>query len=101
MTCPSYGMLILSLTGNGGRGWNAPNKTCSANKSSLKAPTNSTVSLIIIFGTPITLYFIAKSGNSLLSIMSAFTRSLSIANLCATAAAAGQCGQVKVTNTWM
>ena len=93
-------MLILSLTCSY-EGWNAPNKICSANESSLNAPTNSTISLIIIFGPPITLYFMGRSGNSLVSVTSTFTMSLSMANLCAIAAAEGQCGQVMGTKTWM
>ena len=48
-----------------------------------------------------TLYFRAKSGNSLVSITSALIKSHSMANLWATAAAAGQWGQVRVTKTLM
>ncbi len=56
---------------------------------------------MMILGTPITLYFMDKSGNSPLSMTSAFISSHSTANLCATAAAAGQWGQVKLTKTWI
>ena len=52
-------------------------------------------------GTPCTWYFIARWGNSVASTMSAETRSLAIASLCASTTARGQYGQVGVTNTWM
>src|SRR3972149_5839069 len=76
-------------------------KTCATNWASGTAPTSSVRSFMTIFGTPITLYFCARCGNSPTSTTSDLTMSLSIANLCDNPAATGQYGHVKVTNTCM
>jgi len=64
-------------------------------------PTNWTVSLMTVFGTPRTPYRLTRSGNSLTSTTSAITCELAIAILWASLATSGQWGQVGVTNTWM
>jgi hypothetical protein len=65
------------------------------------APTNSVVSLMTIFGTPLTAYRRARSGNSVASITSPVTCSDSTDNWWASLAAAGQYGHVGVVKTLM
>jgi len=63
------------------------------------APSISTFSFIIVLGTPVTLYFSARCGNSIASIMSAVINGFSMANWWASLTALGQYGHVGVTNT--
>ena len=56
------------------------------------APSMWMVSLITVRGTPWTSYLFARCGNSVVSTMSAVTRSLAMANLCASTTARGQYG---------
>src|SRR6266566_3591247 len=70
---------------------------CSPNCDSGMLPTNSTVSLITVFGTPRMAYRSARCGNSFTSTTSATIRGFSIAILWANLATGGQYGQVGVT----
>ncbi|MDQ3439141.1 MAG: hypothetical protein M3478_02185, partial [Planctomycetota bacterium] len=61
----------------------------------------STVSLTIVFGTPVTRKRRESSMNSVASIADDVMFGLENAILCARTTALGQCGQVGVLNTWM
>lgn len=76
-------------------------RTIASSRASGTAPSTETCSLMMVFGTPQTLYRCATSGNSRTSITSAVTCGLSTASSWASLAARGQCGQVGVTSTRM
>ena len=69
--------------------------------SSGTAPVNSAVSLMTVFGTPMTRYRWASSGNSSTSTTVALMCGFAMANAWAARATRGQWGQVGVTNTWI
>src|SRR5580765_5948373 len=77
-----------------------PPSACATNASGGSAPRISTASLTTVFGTPVTEYFRARSGNSVASTANAVMLGLANAISCATATARGQCGHVGVVKTW-
>src|SRR5436190_3636943 len=76
-----------------------PPSACSTNASGGSAPRISTESFTTVFGTPVTEYFRARSGNSVASTANAVMFGFANAISCASATARGQCGHVGVVNT--